>query len=77
VLGEHAADRSDPEPSAMLGNEGTDQRCRGSLARTKKLVAALRISMVIWGSEEAVHDVDDTLFKVPGNALWTSYLQYL
>ena len=46
MLGEHAADRSDPEPSTMLGDERTDQRCRGSLSRTKKVVAALRISMV-------------------------------
>src|ERR1700677_2319707 len=37
----------DPEPSTMLGDERTDQRCRGSLSRAKKLVATLRISMVI------------------------------
>ena len=46
VLGEHAADRSDPEPSTLLGDERTDQRRRGSLSRAKKLVAALRISTV-------------------------------
>ena len=30
----------------MLGDERTDQRRRGSLSRAKKLVAALRISIV-------------------------------
>ena len=49
VLGaifQHRTDRSDPEPSPMPGDELTHQRCCGSLTRTKKLVAALRISMV-------------------------------
>lgn len=45
MLGAHPADRNDPEPSAMPGNERTDQRRRGSLSRAKKVVAALRISM--------------------------------
>jgi len=30
----------------VLGDEPADHRCRGSLSRTKKLVAALRISIV-------------------------------
>ena len=46
VLRQHATDRSDPEPSPVLGDERTDQRCRGSLSRTKKDVAAFRISTV-------------------------------
>ncbi len=46
VLGEHAADRSDPEPVGVLGDELADQRRRGSVSRTKKDVAAFRISMV-------------------------------
>ena len=46
----------------MLGDERTNQRCRGSLSRTKKVVAALGFR---WLSEalKAVHDVDDTLFR--------------
>lgn len=51
VLGEHTADRSDPEPVPVVGDEATDlsrgQRCeRGSLSRTKKDVAAFKISIV-------------------------------
>jgi hypothetical protein len=51
VLREHAADRSDPETVPVISDERTDLRCgqrreRGSLSRTKKDVAALRISIV-------------------------------
>ena len=50
VLGEHAADRSDPETVPVGGDELADRsgqrRLRGSLSRTKKDVAALRISIV-------------------------------
>ena len=51
VLGEHAADRSDPETVPVISDERTDlrrgqRRERGSLSRTKKDVAALSISMV-------------------------------
>jgi hypothetical protein len=35
VLRQHATDRSDPEPSPVLGDERTDQRCRGSTLRTR------------------------------------------
>ena len=47
VHGQCAADRYDPELLAMLVDELADQRCRGSHSRAKKLVAALRISIVI------------------------------
>jgi hypothetical protein len=81
VLGEHAEDRSDPEAVLVFGDERADRtgqrRLCGSLSRTKKDVAALRISMVILGPEQPVHDVDDTQFEVPGNALWTGYLRCL
>ena len=47
---EHAADRSDPETVPVAGDELADRtgqrRLRGSLSRTKKLVAAFRISIV-------------------------------
>src|SRR6478736_9950502 len=50
VLAQHAADRSDPEAVPVLGDELADRtgqrRLRESLSRTKKDVAALRISMV-------------------------------
>ena len=51
VLREHAADRSDPETVPVASDERTDLRCaqrreRGSLSRTKKDVAAFRISIV-------------------------------
>ena len=46
VLGKHAADRSDPEGGSMLGNESTDHRCRGSLSRAKKVVAAFKMATV-------------------------------
>jgi hypothetical protein len=51
VLAEHAADRSDPEPVPVVGDEPTDlaggqRRERGSLSRTKKDVAALRIDLM-------------------------------
>jgi lysophospholipid acyltransferase (LPLAT)-like uncharacterized protein len=59
VHGQCAADRYDPELLAMLVNELADKRCRGSHSRAKNLVAALRISIVILGRENAVHHVDD------------------
>ena len=43
----------------------------------KKLAARFRISLVIYGREEAVHDVDDTRSEMPGNVLWTGYLRCL
>jgi hypothetical protein len=46
VRGQHAADRHDPETVLLGVDELTDQRCSGSCSRAKKLVAALRISMV-------------------------------
>ena len=73
VLAEHPADRNDPEPSAMLGNERTDQRCRGSLARTKKLVAAFRISIVSSSSRfffRSSRNSWDSLVVIP--AAWPS-----
>jgi hypothetical protein len=44
VLGEHAADRLDPEPLFMVGDELNYQGSRGSSSRAKKLDAASRIS---------------------------------
>jgi len=41
-----ARPRSDSEPSPVLGDQLTDHRRRGTLSRTKKLVAAFRISTV-------------------------------
>src|SRR5215217_262248 len=50
LLGEHAADRLDPEFSCThLIDERTDQRWRGSSSLAKKIEAAFRISNVIWG----------------------------
>jgi hypothetical protein len=53
MLGEHAADRSDPETALVLGDERADRtgqrRLRGSLSRTKKDLAALSISIVCSG----------------------------
>ena len=43
----------------------------------RKEIAELRRANVIWGREEAVHDVDDTRSKVLGSALWTGYLRCL
>jgi len=52
VLGKHAADRSDPETVPVLGDELTglsgQRRLRRALSRTKKRVAAFRISYVIF-----------------------------
>lgn len=39
-------DRYDPEPLLVFVDERTDQRCSGSHSRAKKIVAALRISIV-------------------------------
>jgi hypothetical protein len=44
---QRAADRCDPEPVTVFVDECTDQRCSGSHSHAKKLVAALRISIVI------------------------------
>ena len=35
VCGEHSADRSDPEPVPVVGDELADQRCRGTSLRTR------------------------------------------
>jgi hypothetical protein len=63
LLAEHAADRSDPETVPVLGDELADrigQRwLRGSLSRTKKDVAALRISMVC--SNSALRRLSDRI----------------
>src|SRR4029077_6995129 len=46
VLGEHAADRLDPETAGPhLVDESADQRWRGSSSRAKKIEAAFRISL--------------------------------
>jgi len=46
VHGQRQAERYDAEPVAVGVDELTDQRCRGSHSRAKKLVAALSISIV-------------------------------
>jgi hypothetical protein len=46
LRGQRTADRSDPEPSLVLGDEPADPRDRGSHSRAEKLVAALKISTV-------------------------------
>ena len=35
MLTQHAADRRDPDPSTMLGDESTDDRCCGPTLRTR------------------------------------------
>jgi hypothetical protein len=47
VHGQCPADRYDPELLAVFVDEHADQRFSGSHSRAKKLVAALRISLVI------------------------------
>jgi hypothetical protein len=43
VLGEHAADRLDPEPASMFVDERHYQGKRGSSSRAKNELAASRI----------------------------------
>ena len=45
VLGQHSADRLDPEPDAVFGDEPDYHGNRGSSSRAKKLEAASRISL--------------------------------
>lgn len=45
VLGQHAADRLDPEPVTVVVDEPDYQGSRGSSSRAKKLEAANRISL--------------------------------
>ena len=61
----------------VIGDE-PDHRLPGrSSSAPKKIAAAYKISLVIYGREEAVHDVDDTRSEMPGNVLWTGYLRCL
>ena len=50
VRAQRPADRCDPEPRPVLGDETADPRRGGSHSRTKKVVAAWRISIVLSSS---------------------------
>jgi hypothetical protein len=69
VLGEHAADRSDPEAVLVLGDERADRagqrRLCGSLSRTKKDVADVSITVRLDPKVKAA------IADIPGDA-WTA-----
>lgn len=50
MLGEHAADRFDPEPLTVIADERDHQGSRGSSSRAKNEDAANRISLARYNS---------------------------
>src|SRR5690606_24739299 len=70
VLGEHAADRYDPELIAMFGDETADHLRGGSHSPAKKDVAALSISMVFSSSAFFRRNARNSTSASDADAAW-------